>query len=690
MRLLHRRMSSINPGYGQFRWVVLLLAVAVVLPTVCLLWFMGEVVGNERLVVRQRLTQFYKAQLAEVTNVVNAKWAEHCRHLEKRPSTHPYRLFVPAAGQDGYDALIMFDDAGRRLYPSLSTDATALTRPSEVFADVWELEFVNQEYEQAAEQYEQYFQISDDHGRLAACIGKARCLARLERLDQAVEACKRAAFSILAETGDSRCLTLIGNARLLMLGWMQDRPEYAELYDETFRKLLAMLYSPNSAGFALPADENLFIARKVLEVGRRTGLLDRHAELLRGSSLQRLIEVEERSIDFAGQFPTSETFDAWESGKLHPLEAGGSSLYSVIRRSERGTCVALLSGYNIMTALADYADSFQDANVDYRITDDSGRVVAGIDEAVREPFATAAVGAYFPDWTIDLFFKDGDVFERAASERIAVYTWTGLLVIGLILASGAVAAKSIGKQVKLNRLKNDFIATVTHELKTPLASMRVLVDTLLEGFAGGPETHPYREPKRVTEYLQLVARENERLSRLIDNFLTFSRMERNKQAFQMRRTCPVSIARTAAEAVKTKFSRGHCQFETDIPDDLPAIKADHDAIVTVLVNLLDNAYKYSYDEKRIKLSVGADSQPASTISFRVSDNGVGIPRRALKKVFRRFYQVDRSLSRRAEGCGLGLSIAKFIVDAHQGTIAVESKPGQGTTFTVTLPATPSA
>ena len=84
-------------------------------------------------------------------------------------------------------------------------------------------------------------------------------------------------------------------------------------------------------------------------------------------------------------------------------------------------------------------------------------------------------------------------------------------------------------------------------------------------------------------------------------------MERNKQAFQMRQVSPVSIAHTAAQAVKTKLGRGHCCFETDIPDELPEIQADHDAMVTVLVNLLDNAYKYSYDEKQIKLSVTGDN-----------------------------------------------------------------------------------
>jgi signal transduction histidine kinase len=103
----------------------------------------------------------------------------------------------------------------------------------------------------------------------------------------------------------------------------------------------------------------------------------------------------------------------------------------------------------------------------------------------------------------------------------------------------------------------------------------------------------------------------------------------------------------------------------------------------VLVNLLDNAYKYSYDEKHIELRVFSDDD---SVCFRVSDNGIGMSRRAVKKIFKRFYQVDRSLTRRSEGCGLGLSIAKFIVDAHKGSMSVESIPGKGSTFTVKMPA----
>ena len=668
-------MRGINPGYGQFRWVVLLLAVAVILPTLCLLWFMGEAVKSERLAVRQRLTTIYKERLARATIQVEQKWIDRCRVLEERSTTHPYPQFISATGQSGHAGLLVFDLAGRCLYPVLSADAGMPTGSFEGFADAVEME-VNQEYEQAVDRYEQYARISDNADRLAAWIGKARALVRLGRLDQAIVECRRTAASPLARTGDSRCLALIGNARLLLLAWTKEQPAYAQLREETFRDLLALLYSVNESGFALRADENLFLARKAIEIGAERGLPTGDETLFPGTTLQRLVDAEECSISFAEQFPTLDAFTDWGVSKLRSVQIDANDFYGMIHPSSSGMCVGLFSIASIAQAIADYAN-FEDANVDYRVVDASGRQIAGIEETNREPFATERVGQAFPDWKILLFFKGGEVFERVAHQRTAIYTWTGLLVIVLILGSGVVAARSIGKQVRLNKLKNDFIATVTHELKTPLASMRILVDTLLEG--------NYRNPLQVMEYLQLVSKENERLSRLIDNFLTFSRMERNKQAFQMRQVSPVSIARTAAEAVKTKLGRGNCRFETDIPDELPAIRADHDAMVTVLVNLLDNAYKYSNEDKRIALAVAAED---GCVRFSVSDNGLGIPRRALKKIFRRFYQVDRSLSRRAEGCGLGLSIAKFIIDAHQGKIAIESKPGQGSTFTVTVPTTP--
>jgi len=232
----------------------------------------------------------------------------------------------------------------------------------------------------------------------------------------------------------------------------------------------------------------------------------------------------------------------------------------------------------------------------------------------------------------------------------------------------------VGRQIKLTGLRNNLIATVSHELKTPLSSMRVLVDTLLEG--------RYRNSEQAREYLELIARENVRLSRLIDNFLTFSRMERNKRAFQFEPLSAEAVVNEAVEAVSERFDSGGFKLDVDVKKGLPSVKGDRDALVTVLVNLLDNAYKYSSDDKRVMVRAYGAS---ASVCLEVEDHGVGMTRRAMRRIFDAFYQVDRRLSRRGGGTGLGLSIVRFIVTAHDGTIDVWSEPEKGSRFTVKLP-----
>src|SRR3954452_1865247 len=157
-----------------------------------------------------------------------------------------------------------------------------------------------------------------------------------------------------------------------------------------------------------------------------------------------------------------------------------------------------------------------------------------------------------------------------------------LLAIGITILLAAIVTAWFTHQMRLTRLKNDLIATVSHELKTPLSSMRVLVETLLADRVPGP-----RERR---EYLDLIARENMRLSRLIDNFLAFSRMERRKAVFDFR---PVEIAALVSAAVAAMGDRATV-VESHVPENL-TVWGDADALITVLLNLLDNAWKYSRD-----------------------------------------------------------------------------------------------
>ena len=142
------------------------------------------------------------------------------------------------------------------------------------------------------------------------------------------------------------------------------------------------------------------------------------------------------------------------------------------------------------------------------------------------------------------------------------------------------------------------------------------------------------------------------------------------------------IAECAAAAVRERFNAPECTFTTDIPADLPAIEADAGALVTALINLLDNAWKYSGDTKRIAFAVRAHG---GSVEFAVTDNGIGLAPRDRQRIFRRFYQVRPQGSPANGGCGLGLSIVHSVVDAHCGTIRVDSAPGCGSTFTIALP-----
>jgi signal transduction histidine kinase len=299
----------------------------------------------------------------------------------------------------------------------------------------------------------------------------------------------------------------------------------------------------------------------------------------------------------------------------------------------------------------------------------------GLPGSTQKTGVAVDLGTSLPGWRIEMPDLANPVASRLTSQRrIAVYSWIAFLAVATVALLAAIGAHMLRRQMRIAHLKTDLVAAVSHELKTPLSSMKLLVESLLSG-----ETF---EPSRTRHYLLLVARENSRLSRLIDNFLTFSRMERNRGKFEFARIRPETVVEAAIESIGDRFP-----VEVSVGAALPPLYADQDAVVTVLLNLLENAFKYTGQNRRIRLGVALVD---GSVAFRVEDNGIGIPEREQKRIFRRFYQVDRSLARRAGGVGLGLSIVEFIVAAHHGAVTVQSRPGAGSIFTVSLPPSVSA
>jgi len=229
---------------------------------------------------------------------------------------------------------------------------------------------------------------------------------------------------------------------------------------------------------------------------------------------------------------------------------------------------------------------------------------------------------------------------------------------------------------KLEEMRRDFVANVSHELKTPITSIKGFIDTLLEG--------EVKDQAEVEKFLGIVGRQADRLAAIVEDLLTLSRLEEdvNTRTIQKEHTALEAIIREAVEVCSYKAREK--KIEIKIKCD-PELAANVNAIFLeqALVNLVDNAIKYSDEGSAVEIDAVKN---ADRIVVRVCDHGTGIEKEHLSRIFERFYRVDKARSRQMGGTGLGLSIVKHIGRMHKGDVSVESTPGVGSTFTISIPA----
>jgi len=244
---------------------------------------------------------------------------------------------------------------------------------------------------------------------------------------------------------------------------------------------------------------------------------------------------------------------------------------------------------------------------------------------------------------------------------------------------GAVAIFNDITEIRnVERMKTAFVSTVSHELRTPLTSIKGFVSTLLQ------DTEGYYDRETQREFLQIIDTETDRLKRLIDDLLNVSRIESGR-ALQLNPK-PIDLP-SLAERVATiqrSYTNKH-QIILDFPEDFPTIVADEDKIDQILTNLINNAIKYSPRGGEVRVKGVPEGE---TVLISVSDQGIGIPKEHLHKIFERFHRVDNRDTREAGGTGIGLFLVKHLVERHGGTIWVESEEGKGSTFYFRLPLQP--
>src|SRR5947209_5810836 len=258
------------------------------------------------------------------------------------------------------------------------------------------------------------------------------------------------------------------------------------------------------------------------------------------------------------------------------------------------------------------------------------------------------------------------------------FVHTSFLVLGglsLFLAGGILLTyRNVMKEMALARLKSDFVSNVSHELRTPLSLIRLYAETLEMGRLSSREKYQ--------EYYAIIRKESERLTALINNILDFSRIEAGKKEYDFRETDIGELAHNTLESYRYQIEQHGFAFQEEISGGLPRIRIDREAIARSLLNLVNNALKYSQNEKYLGVKLYRDN---GSVKLEVIDHGIGIPPGEQQKIFEKFYRVGNPLVHNTKGSGLGLSLVRHIVRAHGGEVSVESAPGHGSKFIIALP-----
>ena len=250
--------------------------------------------------------------------------------------------------------------------------------------------------------------------------------------------------------------------------------------------------------------------------------------------------------------------------------------------------------------------------------------------------------------------------------------------VALLLAFGSyITVRIVRRELEIARLRADFVSTVSHEFRSPLTGIRQLGGMLLDGRV--------TDPAKQQGYFRMIVQESDRLARLVENILDFSRLEEGRREYRFEPLDPTPWLRKLAADFGAEIAVNGAAVEADIPDGLPAMSADREALASAVRNLLDNAVKYSPGAKTVWLDAAADG---GEIRIAIRDKGVGISDQDRKHIFDRFYRADGEISKRIKGAGLGLSLVRYIVTAHGGTVECQSAVGEGSTFNIRLPVAP--
>jgi signal transduction histidine kinase len=314
-----------------------------------------------------------------------------------------------------------------------------------------------------------------------------------------------------------------------------------------------------------------------------------------------------------------------------------------------------------------------------QIRDERGNVVAGDDFApFQDPFPGSGLSQgfedNFPPWEVQIFLADSASVQSQLGLLKNIYFISLAFVIVALFFGGFLAIKSTARELELAKLKAEFVSTVSHEFRTPLTSIRYLSELLQRGRV--------KDEEKKQDYYQTITHESERLSLLIENILDFSKIEAGMKEYSFEETDMDELAADVTSRFREQAAPKGIEFESVIAERLPKTIADREALSRAVLNLLDNALKYSGEHPKIAFQAKSDG---NSIFFEVRDEGIGIDKDEQAKIFEKFYRTQKAHETNIKGSGIGLTLVDHIVKVHGGDVELESVVEKGTIVTIRIP-----
>jgi len=644
--------------------LVLLFLIAVVLPSSVLIVLTFHMIGQEQELYQKRLADERRRMVKEIgqkllvrleeikLREVNAA-ASSTKFLNTRKSTSPEVVLIGLADREQLLLPWEINQANDRLRP-IGSDATFI----EKIRRAEDEEFIRGQLTRANTLYLKCIEeTQQSEQQTYARLLRARVLAKLDKVDESL-AEYRKILAVNAEKTDEHGVPLCLYAAGCLL-------ESNDSYEEVRQLILSELNAPR---WLSPAES--YIVRDLINVLVESGSQSNVRQQVAEDCQQRIlgyIHRQEQALALQKDFqkltlipkekgPEQEPDATWiHYGKASWLVSLAPAL------SERQRLAIVVQGDRILDPIVANTPDSKMILAKARLTTDTG--LDGI-----------SLGSSFPGLKLAYTLDDEAPPLGEWGLRRSFYLIVLFLVLCVILFGAYFLWRDVGRELQMAEMRSQFIASVSHELKTPLTAIRMFAESLRLGRPANSQAK--------AEYLDTIVNESHRLTRLLNNVLDFSKIERGERTYRKEPASLSEIVRAAAQAIQYPLTQQGFHLNVNVEDDLPDIQMDRDAVEQAILNLLSNAMKYSGESRRIDLRV---QKKDGCAVIEVSDQGVGIDSAQQKHIFERFYRVPSEENRRIPGTGLGLALVFHIAKAHGGHVEVRSLLGQGSTFSVYLP-----